>query len=173
MGPNNATLLVRTRRRGAAAKAGHDLLLLVSSWEATLDIARDPERSSLELVADARSLRVQEGSGGLKPLSHEDRHAIHRTIDDEVLGGRRIEFRSTTIEPGRGDDRLRVHGELSMAGRTRPVRFQLSVGPDGRISAGCTLRQTDWGIEPYSALLGTLRVSDEVEVTAEGSLASA
>ena len=172
VGPDNATLLVRTGRQGPAAKVGHDLVLLVSSWEATIEIAGDPEQSRVELVADARSLQVQEGSGGLKPLSEDDRRDIHRTIDDDVLGGRRIEFRSSTVEAGRGDGRLCVSGELSMAGSTQPVHFELGVSPDRAISASCTLRQTDWGIAPYSALLGALRVTDEVEVTVEGSLPS-
>jgi polyisoprenoid-binding protein YceI len=168
--PDNATLRVRTGRRGAAATAGHDLILLVTSWEATLEVAEDPGRSTLDLAADAGSLRVQEGSGGLRPLSGEDKRAIHRNIAEEVLLGRRIEFRSTTVETGPADGRVRVSGELSMAYSTRPVHVELSVGPDGRISARCVLRQSDWGIEPYSALLGALRVADEVEVTAEASL---
>ena len=32
------------------------------------------------------------------------------------------------------------------------------------------MKQSDWGIKPYSGLFGTLKVSDEVEVVAEGSL---
>ena len=35
-GPDNGTLSVRTERTGAAAKAGHNLLLHVTAWEATL-----------------------------------------------------------------------------------------------------------------------------------------
>ena len=37
-GPDNATLTVQTRRHGAAAKAGHDLLLLVTRWEGELEV---------------------------------------------------------------------------------------------------------------------------------------
>ena len=40
-GPSNATLAVQTRRGGAAAKAGHDLLLHVTAWEGTLTIGDD------------------------------------------------------------------------------------------------------------------------------------
>ena len=52
LGPDNGTLTVRTGRGGAAAKAGHDLLIEVERWSATLDDA------SIELTADAGSLRV-------------------------------------------------------------------------------------------------------------------
>jgi hypothetical protein len=29
------------------------------------------------------------------------------------------------------------------------------------------VRQSDWGMKPYSALFGTLKVADEVEVSVE------
>ena len=41
-GPENARLTVRTTRTGAASKAGHDLLIEVTSWSATLDPEADP-----------------------------------------------------------------------------------------------------------------------------------
>jgi hypothetical protein len=32
------------------------------------------------------------------------------------------------------------------------------------------VRQSDWGIKPYSALFGALKVRDEVEVSLDGTL---
>ena len=37
LGPENGTLRIRTGRRGGAAKAGHDLLIEVTDWKATID----------------------------------------------------------------------------------------------------------------------------------------
>ena len=96
-GPENATLTVRTKRKGAASKAGHDLLLEVTSWSATLDPDAEP---ALTLTADSGSLRVLEGTGGVQALDADDRANIEQTIDDEVLMGTPIEFRSTTVEFG-------------------------------------------------------------------------
>src|SRR4029453_1915492 len=101
-GPGNARLTLRTRRTGAASKAGHDLLIEVTSWSATLDPDADP---ALTLTADSRSLRVIEGTGGIQALDDEDKGGIRRTIDEEVLEGPPIEFRSTRLEPG---DPIRV-----------------------------------------------------------------
>ena len=42
LGPDNASLVVETGRTGAAAKAGHDLTIDVTSWEATLEIGGSP-----------------------------------------------------------------------------------------------------------------------------------
>ena len=163
-GPANATLSVQTRRGGAAAKAGHDLLLEVTAWNGTLTIGADGAPTAAELTADATSLRVQRGTGGMKALDDEDKANIHQTIDDEVLERGDLAFRSTAVD---GD---RVEGELTLAGRTRPLTLELSVAGDGSVSGSATVKQSDWGMKPYSALFGTLKVLDEVEVSLEGHL---
>jgi autotransporter translocation and assembly factor TamB len=157
LGPDNATLSVHTRRGGAAAKAGHDLELHVTRWEATLDL----DAGSAELTADGSSLRVEKGTGGMMELGDEDKDNIHKTIDDEVLEKRNITFRSTSFSGGEG--RWQVEGELTLAGRTQPIAFDLTVAGDA-ISGSATLAQTRWGMKPFSALFGTLKVLDEVEV---------
>jgi polyisoprenoid-binding protein YceI len=169
LGPDNATLRVKTGRRGAAAKAGHDLVIDVTSWKATLEVGDDPGQIGLELDADARSLRVLEGTGGVQELGDEDKVEVNRTINDEVLKGQPIEFRSTEVDASDGGRRLRVTGTLKMAGNANPVEFELGVGSEGQIAGGATLKQTDWGIKPYSGLFGALKVADEVEVVVEAS----
>ena len=111
---------------------------------------------ALELDADARSLHVREGLGGLKPLGHRDRDEIRKNIDEQVLGGAPIYFRSTAAEAS-GGDRLSVRGALTMHGQTRPASFELSAGPDGRLSGTAQLVQSEWGIKPYRGLMGALR----------------
>jgi len=157
-GPENATLTVRTKRTGAAAKAGHDLLFEVTSWSATLDQDADP---ALTLTADSGSLRVLEGSGGIQALGDDDKAGIEQTIEEEVLMGTPIEFRSTAVE-GR-----RLEGELELAGQRHPISFELAGDEDGRLTGSATFKQSDWGMKPYSALFGTLKVVDEVEVAFE------
>jgi polyisoprenoid-binding protein YceI len=166
LGPDDGTLTVRTGRTGAASKAGHDLLIEVTAWRATLDL----DEPAVELTADARSLRVREGSGGMSALDDDDRANVEQTIDDEVLKGGAIAFRSRRVEPSAGGDALRVEGDLDLLGTTRPVAFDLTAGDDGRLTARARLRQTDFGLKPYSALFGTLRVADEVEVAVDARL---
>ena len=158
-GPDNATLAVHTKRGGAAAKAGHDLLLHVTAWEATLAVG---DESSLELSADSSSLRVQRGTGGMQALREDDKANIHQTIDDEVLQRRDIAFRSTRVE--QAGDGLEVAGDLTLAGTTRPISFTIVPGADGALAASAVVKQSDWGMKPYSALFGALKVLDEVEV---------
>jgi hypothetical protein len=161
-GPDNARLTLRTSRKGAASKAGHDLLIEVGSWAATLDLEAQP---ALTLTADSRSLRVLEGTGGVKSLDEDDKANIAKTIDDEVLKGCAIEFRSSHVER-RPDGGLNVTGELELGGRRAPVAFELS-NRDGRLTGAATVTQTAHGIKPYSALFGALKVADEVQVAVE------
>ena len=169
LGPYDVTLSVRTARGGAAAKAGHDLLIHVTAWSATLVLDEDPAKSSLELEADATSLRVVEGTGGAFELGDDDVANIHQTIDDEVLKKQRIGFRSTGVR-AKDDGGIHVEGELTVVGTTKPIAFELAIGDDGALTGTATVTQTEWGMKPYSALFGALKVADEVEVTTEGHL---
>jgi hypothetical protein len=162
-GPENASLRIRTGRTGGAAKAGHDLLIEVGSWQATLDREAQP---ALTLSADSGSLRVLEGTGGIKSLSESDKTDIKKTIDKEVLKGETIEFRSSEVQEAAGGG-LSVRGELSLNGRTAPVTFELAIDGEGRMTGSATVTQSAHGMKPYSALFGALKVADDVQVEIE------
>ncbi|MGL1687223.1 YceI family protein, partial [Vibrio parahaemolyticus] len=78
-----------------------------------------------------------------------------QTINDEILRGAPITFRSTVVTPQA--DAFTVNGELELVGRTRPAAFTLSSAGD-RITGSATVTQSNWGIKPYTALFGTLKV---------------
>jgi len=164
LGPDAGSLTVRTGRTGAVAKAGHDLVLEVTAWDATLAVG---DETTVELDADATSLRVREGTGGMQALDDGDRANIEQTIDDEVLERGSIAFRSTRVTELA--DGLSVEGELTLRGRGAPVAFDIAV-EDGRLTAAATVRQTDFGMKPYSALFGALKVADEVKVAIDARL---
>lgn len=168
MGPADGRLLVRTGRAGAAARAGHDLLIEVESWSASLVVDDAAQVTSVALRADGASLRVLEGSGGIQSLGDDDKAAIKQTIDDDVLRATAIEFRSTAVE--RGAAGFEVRGELELRGRRAPIAFTLALGDGGRLRGSASVRQTAFGIKPYSALFGTLKVADEVQVTVDATL---
>jgi polyisoprenoid-binding protein YceI len=171
LGPDNASLQVRTYREGVAAKAGHDLIIDVTRWDATVDVAGEPAGWTVELNADPRSLEIREGLRGVKPLTDKDRVEIRKNIDEKILGGQHIRFRSSGVRLGEDGGPLVVEGELEMAGSTRALAAQLSVEDDGRVSGTIPLTQSDWGITPYRGLMGALKVRDEVEIVIAANLA--
>ena len=161
LGPQDGRLTVHTGRSGAIAKVGHDLELVVTRWHATLD------DDAVELTADARSLRVHSGKGGMSPLGDEEKAAIAQTIDDEVLKGTPITFRSSRVTPRAGG--LDVEGELELLGVRGPLTFALELD-DGHLTGRATVKQSDWRIKPYTALFGTLKVADNVDVAIDATL---
>ena len=173
LGPENDTLSVRTGRTGAAAVAGHDLLMHVTAWQATLEVGEDPGQTSIALDADATSLRVREATGGMQALDADDTASIQQAIDDDILKRQRIEFRSTAMQTSDDGSRIAVEGELTLVGKARPITFDLAVGADGKLSGSAVFKQTDWGITPYSVLFGALKVADEVEIVLDAGLPSA
>jgi polyisoprenoid-binding protein YceI len=166
LGPENASLQVKTYREGMAAKVGHDLVIEVTRWDATVDLTA----STIELNADPRTLEVRDGVRGLKPLTDKDRSEIRKNIDDKVLHGQPIEFRSTAVRLPEADGPLVVDGQLSMAGKTRPVTAQLDVDADGRVGGTIPLTQSEWGIKPYRGLMGALKVRDALEIVLDARL---
>src|SRR5262245_59936066 len=103
----------------------------------------------------------------MKSLDDGDLANIEQTIDDEVLKRQDIAFRSTRVE--RTADGLSVTGDLTVRGSTRPVAFDLTL-TDGRVRGTAVVKQTEWGMKPYTALFGALKVADEVRVEIDAAL---
>jgi polyisoprenoid-binding protein YceI len=63
-------------------------------------------------------------------------------------------------------DRAEMAGELTIRAQARTVTFVLH--GETSVTATATIKQSDFGIKPYRAFLGALRLADEVriEVTA-------
>ncbi|MFJ2032923.1 YceI family protein [Streptosporangium sp. NPDC087985] len=172
LGPESGRLLVKTTRTGLGAKAGHDLTIEVTRWRgnATLDIA-NPANSSVTVEIDTESFEVREGTGGVKPLTDSDRREIKKNIQEKILHSDRyptITFRSTRADGT--PESFRVEGDLTLVGVTRPVTVQGLLTED-RVRGSATIVQTQWGIRPYSALFGALKLSDGVEVQFDAGLA--
>src|SRR5258707_2148619 len=85
LGPESGHLLIKTSRTGLGAKAGHDLTIEVTRWQAdvTLDSA-DAARPSVNVEADAGSLEVRVGSVGAKPVTDSHRSEIKQTTRGKI-----------------------------------------------------------------------------------------
>jgi polyisoprenoid-binding protein YceI len=164
LGPESGRLLVNTTRTGLGAKAGHDLTIEVTRWQghARVDTAV-PANSSVTIQVDVDSFQVRQGTGGVKPLTDADRAQISKTLKQVLHTAQHptITFRSRRVEGSAGS--FTLDGELTIMGITRPVTIQGGV-TDGRVVGGASVVQSRWGIRPYSAFLGALRLSDEVKV---------
>ena len=167
LGPETATLQVRTNREGAMGKAGHDLVMDAKSWQGSLAVAGD--EVTLEITVDSRALNVRWGMNGTTQLTDENRASIGETIDTKVLKGVPISFRSRTSMPY--GDSMMISGDLTIGQVTRTIKFELRTNGDGsRVDAIARITQSDFGIKPYTAMLGALKVRDVVEIVATARL---
>jgi len=116
---------------------------------------------------------TREGVGGMKPLTDKDRADIRKNIDEKVLGGQAITFRSNAVEVDGDGSRLSMSGELTMAGNAAPVSAELTLGADGHVAGTIPLTQSEWGIKPYKGLMGALKVRDSIEVVLDGHVPTA
>ena len=169
IGPENARLLVRTRREGLGARAGHELVIEATRWAGQVRIdAGEPPGGYVEVQVDTHGLEVREGHGGARPLTDKDRLEIKGNIEEKVLSADRYpELRFTAEKVALEDHHAHLTGKLTIGGQTRSAGVDVDLEPaaDGIHAHGTVLvRQTDFGIKPYSALMGMLKVADEVEV---------
>lgn len=165
LGPAYGSLRVNTARSGLGRRAGHDLILEITRWsgQASVDPA-EPANSTVNAEIEADSFEVREGKGGVMPLTGSDRDEIAKIIREKVLHTSEhpaITFRSTRVQGT--PEAFTVEGELTIMGRTRAVTVSGRVSGD-RLTGGATVVQSQWGIKPYSALFGQLKVADPVEI---------
>lgn len=164
IGPDNGDLLVYTRSAGMAGTIGHDLTLVVDDWSGTLAIAEDAADCSFEVTADLRSLRVIDGSGGAKPLTDGDRDEIAKNAQKSLGTGRHPTL-TCTSESIAGDwESASAEATLRLHGTARAVRLAIDQIQPGVFRAATSVRQSEFGIKPYSAMLGALKIADDVEV---------
>jgi polyisoprenoid-binding protein YceI len=174
LGPDSGRVVIKTGRAGLAARAGHDLTIEVTRWSATVTVPGDGVAAA-EVAAelDLGSLAVLEGTGGAKPLSDKDRRDILNTAG-KILGRGTARFTSTRIIPGApAASGGAIEGTLTLNGTTRPARLQLVSRGPGQYRGTATVRQTDYGITPYTGFFGALKLKDEVTVEVEADLTRA
>ncbi|MGH3674106.1 MAG: YceI family protein [Pseudonocardiaceae bacterium] len=137
---------------GMASSVGHDATLRVTSL--SLDVGED---DGITADFDPGSLRVTDD------ISDSNRRDIERNAE-KVLEPRKyskIQFRSVSVK--REGDRAQVEGDLTLHGVTN--RISLEASDDGaRWNTKFILDQRQYGIKPFSAMLGALKIKPEVEV---------
>jgi len=136
------------------SSVGHDVDLRVT--DLTFNVG-DDDTITGELQADSLEV-VSQGP------SDPDKTYIKRNAAKalEVQKYPTIRFRSTSVQ--RDGDRAKIEGDVTLHGVTNPISAEAR--NDGKHwTAEVTLDQTKFGLKPFSAMLGALKVKPEVKVT--------
>ena len=159
-------LVIRTGVAGPASAVGHRLTLAMHDWRATTRWDGGKPVSA-ELTVETGSLQVIRGEGGVTPLSGPEKILVRsnalKTLDAKAFP--RITFETTSID--QTEHGYRLTGSLTIHGTSRAQVVDLRVDdqePNWWLTSETSVRQSDFGVKPYSQLLGALRVADEVVV---------
>jgi polyisoprenoid-binding protein YceI len=164
LGTESGRIVLRTFRDGLASTAGHDLVIELPRWSGELVVNDDKTPESLEVRIDIDALVVRDGSGGLKPLTDRDRREIATTARRLLATDRHPEAVYTATRFEMSGDNAVVEGDLTIRGVTRPLRLQVSQPEPGTYRGTGTLVQSAYGIKPYTAFFGALKVRDAVDI---------
>jgi len=160
----NSECLLFSFKDGLLARLAHDLKLQVERFS----IEVEDSTHQIKATFDPSSIQVVcaqvDGQDDPSTLSRGDKKKIHENVVKDVLRIRKypeIRFDSSKVVQ-RGDG-FAVEGTLQMHGKSRSI--QASVRSDGdRWVTEVRLHQPDFGIKPYTAALGALKVKPDVLV---------
>ena len=163
-GAEIANCHVYTFKEGLLSVVAHDLKLRIEKFSLDINV----EDGAVTATFDPSSLRVvcamKDGSEVQGALTPKDCRYIEASIVKDVIDIRKypqIVFTSTKVDASQG---VRVvEGILTLNGQDRPIKSQV-LKREGLLITECTLHQPDFGIKPFSAMLGTLKIKPDIKV---------
>ncbi|TRW86151.1 YceI family protein [Mycolicibacterium sp. 018/SC-01/001] len=166
--PSHGELQITTGVTGPASAMGHRLTIAMTAWRATVTWEGD-EPAAVDLTVDVDSLEVLRGDGGVKGLSGVEK-ALARSNALKTLDAKRfpqIRFMAdhivTAIDGG-----YQLNGSLEIHGTTQPRSVDLRVADQGsawRMTCDVAVSHADFGLKPYSLMMGAVKVADVVTVS--------
>ena len=139
----------------AAAEITGEIVFDMASFSADTDEAR--KQVALKgTIAEPTREQVTETMNGTEVL------------DVKKFSTATFKFKSTGVRfGGKGGPRYDLAGDLTLHGKTRPLKIVVEqTDEDGRMSyrGNFTILQSDFGVTPYKAALGTVGVADELKI---------
>jgi len=170
-------VVVRVYRGGALARFGHDHVIAIRDVQgfvlrsATSSAQRADVYAPLaSLSVDEQALRAQAGFD-TQP-SQQDIEGTKQNMLEKVLAAGQYPFVSLRLTDVAGDlPTLTASAAITLHGRTvtLPIAVALDTPSTNQLYARgrFAIKQTDFGVEPYSLLGGALRVEDRVDIEFE------
>ncbi|HEX2047019.1 MAG TPA: YceI family protein [Acidimicrobiales bacterium] len=155
------------------AKLAHDLTLRATQWSGTLNVDDSPAGCSAMLTVDPRSIEIVEARGGVKSLSDKDRRDIDKNVNEKVLETGKfpeLKFESTSCHGS--EPNFKAAGNMTIKGTTKPVDVDINVNGT-TVTARTSISQKDFGIKPFSAMMGAIKLRDDVDFELTVNLPSA
>lgn len=162
---SQAQCFVFTFKEGLLSPVAHDLRLKVTRFSVQVDEAKSVVTATFDAASLVVDTPMKDGAENPSALSAADKHKIAVQIRDDVLHTRQhpeVTFRSRALT-ARADGGYDFSGDLTLHGTTRPLSGSTHVS-SGRQIVELSLHQPDFGITPFKAMLGTLKIQATVRV---------
>jgi polyisoprenoid-binding protein YceI len=172
LAPEQSKFTVQAFAEGLFSAFGHDPVIQIRDFAGEVQFELGTfANASLRITVDPSSLAVN------NEVKEKDRLEIERTMREEVLESAKygeIVFQSNNISVNRlaeGRCRVRITGDLTLHGATQKnlwISAEATVSADSlRAQGEFSLKQTDFGIRPYSAAGGTIKLKNELKFSFE------
>jgi polyisoprenoid-binding protein YceI len=159
-----------------ASNLSHDHVIVATGWSGTVHWdPSDPAACRIDikvpvsgLVNDEEAMRKRVGYDTVLDAGQRGE------VKDNMLAAGQLDaksfpsitFTSTRCEPA--GDKVKIAGNLSIHGVAKAIAPLFSLSADGHelsASGGFSAKATDFGFQPYSALLGALKNKNEMRFT--------
>ena len=162
------------RRAGVLSWLGHNHVVSVGHLDGTIYVHRDLERSRFELeipvnglIVDDPLLRRQEGDEFSSGPSKQDIARTRRNmLGKRVLNAKQYPMVTATGSGPTGNGpEFMLRFTIELLGISVEMQVPFTLRLDGDIleaSGAFHLSHSDLGMRPFSAMLGALRVADEI-----------
>lgn len=168
--PAESSLWVYVAKGGLFSALAHNHEIGVKAFSGSVTVPESGAADGvLTLDIEAKSLTVLD-----KQVSEDDRTKIFNSMHSAVLESAkhpRITFKSVSVSDvkaaGENAYSLTVNGDLSLHGVTKRIAVPLSATMTPQLLSATgkyTLKQTEFGIKPYSTAGGAVKVKDDVVV---------
>jgi polyisoprenoid-binding protein YceI len=151
--PDRSSLRIHVGKTGLLSAAGHEHIVMAPIAEGSID---DGQPSHISFRVEAARLAV---------MPEEHQIEVQHSMQESILESSRfpeISFTSEIIQPI-GENAWNVSGNLQLHGQTRVIHLSVHK-EDGRYIGATTIKQTDYSIQPISALGGAVKVNNELKI---------
>lgn len=171
--PQQSRVYMRTGRDGPMKASGHDHVIASADVEGLVLLGSDPGKSRADLRLPLQQLIVDDPA-------HRERFGLESELSESAVEGTTRNMQDKVLESGlfpwatvgvrllsMQADQAQLDVSVTVHGTTYDYRVpaELEVEPETlRVSGSMTVSHADFGLTPFSAAGGLLRVADDIEV---------
>lgn len=171
--PQQSRIFFRTGRDGPMKSAGHDHVIASADVEGLVLFSGDPRQSRADLRLPLQQLVVDDPA-------HRDRFGLEPELSESAIDGTTRNMQDKVLESGvypwatvnvqvlsMRDAQADLVVSVTMHGTTFDYRVPAVLEVDSErlgVSGSMTVSHADFGLTPFSAAGGLLRVAEDIEV---------